>query len=247
MPLKILAVGDVHGKDVLTRLDPSCYDKIIFLGDYVDPPAGEELSDLLILENLERIIAFKAAQHEKVVLLLGNHDVHYMYPEEAGICSGFRPQMFADLRAIYRQNAELFRMAFQYQTYLFTHAGISNRWLHAYEGLIRQELQNITSNDPSLTGLSIAEILNHLRSTARGRQILFTVSGLRIYPPDPGISGGIIWADKRETEHDCLTGYHQVVGHTVVGSIERISDPGDSNTSITYVDTGGREFLELTL
>ena len=94
--------------------------------------------------------------------------------------------------------------------------------------------------------LTISEKLNQLRSTAAGRQILFSVSGLRTFPRDPDWLGGIVWADKRETENDFLSNYHQVVGHTVVESIEQRRSE-DGRSSITYIDTENREFLELQL
>ena len=34
--MKIISIGDLHGKDVWKQIDPANYDKIIFVGDYTD-------------------------------------------------------------------------------------------------------------------------------------------------------------------------------------------------------------------
>ena len=68
--MRICAIGDIHGRNDWEKVDPNKYDKIIFVGDYVDSfdiPTGE------ILKNLENIIAFKKEYYDKVILLLGNH------------------------------------------------------------------------------------------------------------------------------------------------------------------------------
>jgi predicted MPP superfamily phosphohydrolase len=70
--MRIIAIGDLHGKDCWLTIDPDKYDKIIFVGDYVD---ASDISREKIVENLEQVIAFKLKHPEKVELLLGNHDI----------------------------------------------------------------------------------------------------------------------------------------------------------------------------
>ena len=72
--MKTLTVGDLHGKDVWKEIDTIRYDKIIFVGDYVD---CFTTSNVEIKHNLEQIIRYKKDNMDKVVLLLGNHDVQY--------------------------------------------------------------------------------------------------------------------------------------------------------------------------
>ncbi len=247
MPFKILAIGDVHGREVLSRIQPSDFDKIVFIGDYVDTHDKDDLSNSMILDNLKNIIHFKKQYPDKVVLLLGNHDIHYMYHEEVGIFSGFRPQMLEDLQAIYLKNSDLFQMAYQYQTTLFTHAGISNKWYRSYNGRIHTEIRIIKEQKGINRIFSLSEKLNCLLFSEAGRRILFSPSGLRMCPEDKNKVGGIIWADKQETETDYLKSYHQVVGHTPVNSLETQIDPYDDSCSITYIDNEDKEFFELSL
>lgn len=69
--MKILTIPDLHGKTVWKNVFDTNYDRIIFLGDYVDdfPPT----TDGEILDNLFKIIEIKKAFPEKIILLWGNH------------------------------------------------------------------------------------------------------------------------------------------------------------------------------
>ena len=57
----IAIIPDVHGrqfwKDVIPRKDE--FEKIIFLGDYLDPYGFEEISNLNALDNFKEILEFK--------------------------------------------------------------------------------------------------------------------------------------------------------------------------------------------
>ena len=91
-------IGDIHGRTSWKEMIKNDkVEKWIFLGDYCD---SFDISDEKIKENLIDIINFKKAFPDKVVLLLGNHDVMYYNPP-ADIfnyrCSGYRPQMHFDL------------------------------------------------------------------------------------------------------------------------------------------------------
>src|SRR5579859_3883906 len=123
--MKIITIGDIHGRDYWKEVDPNQYDKIIFVGDYVDqfPP----MTDKTILENLKDIIEFKMAYPDKVVLLLGNHDLQYYFLGDFG-CSGFRPSMAVTLSNLFKKHSELFQVSFQIGNYLWSHAGVSKKW-----------------------------------------------------------------------------------------------------------------------
>ena len=70
--MKTISIGDIHGRDIWKNVNPSKYDKIIFVGDYVD---SFTISNTTILNNLLDIIEFKKSFKNKVILLLGNHDI----------------------------------------------------------------------------------------------------------------------------------------------------------------------------
>ena len=75
---KIAIIPDVHGRKFWRRVVEEDADKIIFLGDYGDPYGSEEISHKDALIELEEIIRFQEENPNKVVLLLGNHDAHYL-------------------------------------------------------------------------------------------------------------------------------------------------------------------------
>ena len=84
--MKFLAIGDIHGRTVWKEADINAYDRVIFLGDYVDSPIFDDDG---IYNNLNDLINVKQQQPDKITLLIGNHDAHYLhYPHYR--CSGFR-------------------------------------------------------------------------------------------------------------------------------------------------------------
>ena len=215
--MRIQSIPDLHGKVVWKDLiDLSC-DKIIFLGDYVDdyPPTTDEQ----IVTNFLDVIQVKKDNPDKVELLLGNHDE--MYYNNHHNCSGYRPSYAAALNMIFTENKDLFKIAYQIDKHIWTHAGISEGWYKMFleqvnvlpEGNIAEELNGVfNSSDVDLI-------------TCVG----YTRGGHTPY-------GGPLWADKSETfshYYQALTSYHQIVGHSRVPHIIKREK---GNSSITYCD-----------
>lgn len=215
--LKLIAIGDLHGSSAWKRIVFADCDKAVFIGDYVD---GMMKSDREIYSNLEELVQLKQSQPEKVVLLLGNHDVQYLhYPDYR--CAGFRPDAQKQLTAFFKKHRSLFQMAWQSGKYMFTHAGVSNSWFRRHKKLFLRYSYN---------GKNLAEVLNAIYQNAQDRAPLFEIG-----PAREGTSryGGILWADAEETCNDFLDGYHQVVGHTPMPKIKKM---GNKKSSITYID-----------
>ena len=211
------AIGDLHGRNHWRDINIREYEKIIFLGDYVD---SDTLSDSAILENLTAVIELKKQLSEKVVLLLGNHDVQYLHFPQHQI-TGFRPTMQPYLTQLFDSNRHLFTLAYQYQHYIFTHAGITNSW---YKEFLRlPTLDRLREKNDT-----ISDLINKVEQTSL-RYLLYAAS---IYRGGYG-SGSFLWADQRETSVDMLQGFHQVVGHSKVDQVVTITLPG---RSITYID-----------
>ena len=72
----IVVIGDVHGltcwKDIVNAHKGSMF---VFLGDYCDP--YEDIKPIELIKNFCSIIQFKKKCPDDVILLLGNHDMHY--------------------------------------------------------------------------------------------------------------------------------------------------------------------------
>ena len=86
---QILIIPDVHGRPFWHYAEEhgEDFDKIIFLGDYVDPYSEEHISPLDALNEFKVILDFYEAHPDKVVLLLGNHDLHYYSSHYLDICA----------------------------------------------------------------------------------------------------------------------------------------------------------------
>jgi len=221
--MKTISIGDIHGRPYWKQIDPSKYDKIIFVGDYVD---SYGIADVMVKNNLQEIIDLKNQYPDKVVLILGNHDLQYMWSYVEFGCSGFRTQMYQDLHKLFNDNKNLFQIAFQVKNYIWTHAGISKGW---YE-FNREIIEEYTDKFECKT---LAETLNVILWTKDNR-ILHQVGS---YRGGAYYHGGITWADRRETSNDYLANYHQIVGHTPIVEITKF---GDENGSIRYIDVQGK-------
>ncbi|GAB2594849.1 metallophosphoesterase [Spirosoma areae] len=232
--MKLLAISDLHGRTVWKEPDFNAYDRVIFLGDYTDSYVE---SDETIYNNLKEIIQIKRRKPNKFVLLIGNHDGQYLhFPHYR--CSGFREWAQPDLSNLFAKYDALFQVAYQQENYLFTHAGVTTKWL--------AHVQAKTGNDmPDLTpDYDLAGLLNDLhRQPLRVRNLLFEVS-----PQRGGYDAfsGPVWADRSETKADYLLGFHQVVGHTPIDTFTTV---GNKTSSITYTDVLQTKtaFYEITI
>jgi Calcineurin-like phosphoesterase len=227
--MKIIAIGDIHGRDTWKKIAVDAFDKIVFIGDYVD---SRLISEEDIINNFMEIIALKKTMPDKVVLILGNHDVHYMfYPHFTQ--NGFMKNCQEELTELFVTNKDLFQVAYQMKNYLFTHAGVSKTWYG-------ENLKYFGDNPTS-----VSDILNDMYHDEQAREVLFQAGSLR---GGTDSCGGIVWADKSETDDDYLFGYHQIVGHTKVSEFERY-EWANLETSITYIDvlTVSDSFYEIEI
>ena len=118
-------IGDIHGRDAWRQLVRE--DAVnIFLGDYLDPygsetrKAGEDA-----LAHLQAIVAYKE-QHPETILLLGNHDLHYLWRE---CYSRYNYQCAKQFEEFFRQNWHHFQIAYAIgKRILVTHAGVTKPW-----------------------------------------------------------------------------------------------------------------------
>lgn len=228
--IKIAAIGDLHGKDtwkeladvsqLLDKNGTPDYDYYVFIGDYTD---SFDKSNAEIMHNLKELVNFKQQYPTNVILLWGNHDVQYALQPSTALtnkhyCSGYRPVAHFDLYYFFKDNFELFQFAFQYENYLFTHAGVHKGWY------IHKFLKEYEEEEAD----TLAETLNIAFSNRLS--CLFNVGHLRGGHHDVG---GPLWLDKRQA-NKLVVGYHQVVGHTASHSIQTITK--SEHTSITFID-----------
>jgi hypothetical protein len=221
--MRFITIGDLHGRRDWLKINPDNYDKIIFVGDYMD---SFDICGFDIFTNFTELLDFKKKYPDKVVLLLGNHDLYYWYGgAQAHHCSGVKSELVFDIGDLMRINRSLFQVAYQYDNYIWTHAGIHLGW---YRLFIKNKIEADDSD--------LADTLNRLFEY--NYKPLFNVSPWR-----GGISkeGGMFWADKHETWDKPLPGYHQIIGHTPVDNIvTRVRKYKNKiEGAITYIDVLG--------
>ncbi|QIP13214.1 metallophosphoesterase [Spirosoma aureum] len=219
--MTILTISDLHGRSVWREADLNTYDQVIFLGDYTD---SYIFDDETIYNNLSAIIELKHREPNRFVLLIGNHDAQYLhYPQYR--CSGFRSWAQPELSVLFDKHRDLFQVAYQHGSYLFSHAGVTNQWLARLLAKTRQEETTI-SPDKNLADL----INNSHKQPLPIQSVLFEVSARR---GGYDAFSGPVWADQSESSLDYLLNFHQVVGHTPVDKFTTI---GTKSSSITYTD-----------
>ena len=200
---RLIIIPDVHGRSFWREAVKSNPDgKFIFLGDYLDPYTVEEIIDSEAFQGLEDIIRLKKDRPDDVILLWGNHDLHYLYPELLGSRYDFE---HAERNAhMFWDNQTLFQMDYETvaggRRFLFSHAGIGKCWLSHY-------FPTLSFDGP------VAELMNDLVGYPDFMSALGDVSinrgGDKRY-------GSMIWADLGEQfyEENQLPGIVQVFGHT---------------------------------
>jgi len=221
--MNTITIPDLHGRNNWKEIDPDKYDKIIFIGDYLD---SYHLPNDDITNNLLDIIEFKKKYSKKVILLLGNHELQYYFVSSKYGCSGYRYSMYHVIHSILQKEKKLFKAAHsevtEEFTYLWTHAGVHEDWYynHFYPTIKEDEV---------LLESTLAEQFNNQFLVEN--PTLFQVGYLR-----GGYSsvGGIFWADKLKTQDKPMHLIRQIVGHTPVPEITTVDF--DYFTSITYVD-----------
>lgn len=200
-----IVIGDVHGlaywKEIVNK-NPSC--RSVFLGDYLDP--YENIPAQKLIDNLNEIIRLKEERPDDVILLLGNHDLHY-FTTDIDQGTRFNSSIAKEVSILFLENIELFQYAFQEENYIFTHAGISEKWfLYDFKGDTKKNIAE-QLNDP------LQEQIPALCRCGEERG------------GEQGATGGIFWADIREL-YNPLPGFTQIVGHNRVRDIYDHSNNG---------------------
>lgn len=125
--MKTVVIGDIHGRSIWKLINYiEKPDRFIFLGDYFD---SFDIKGVDQLSNFQDIVAFKESNQCEVIMLIGNHDYHY-FPEigDTGT-SGYQHTLAPSIQYIVDENRKHLRIAYQMDEYLFTHAGVSSRFL----------------------------------------------------------------------------------------------------------------------
>lgn len=124
--MKIIVLGDTHGRPFWKKILEQDFDIVVFIGDYFD---SFDISGEDQIRNFLEIVAFKEANPDKVKLLIGNHDHHYFASVGNTGTSGYQTRMAPSIMHALETYKDLLQMCYKHGEYLFTHAGVSPVWL----------------------------------------------------------------------------------------------------------------------
>lgn len=217
---KIFIVPDVHGRKfwgaAKEAVQDETYERIVFLGDYFDPYDDEEELILhpQLVESFNEIVQLKKDNPDKVILLLGNHDIHYLYKNE--YCSRHDEEHEAEYCALIKDNLDCFKLMHiediecgDYTKVLFTHAGLTSGFIKSFvrAGYPKDDIVALTDavNENFLASKTHE---NHVLS-----ELLLRVSFFR---GGSYSDGSIVWADVREVvpKKFDFDDVYQIFGHT---------------------------------
>ena len=225
--MKVLVIGDVHGRKFWREAIKNYseqVDKIIFLGDYLDPYSQEirDNPDSMecnsfddvggLLRMLNDIISLKKNEPDKYILLTGNHTDSYIW-------SKFNAATRTDYdnwelyHKFFSQNLNLFNLVWVENNVIFSHAGISEDWARVYCASNNVKFSSILDTAKMLQNLSL-KTYNH------------TIGNISYYRGGDYNHGSCEWADLREHIDKVIDpqnnkfvgkgedGIFQVFGHT---------------------------------
>lgn len=194
---KVRRILDLHGKD----------GKVVFLGDFFDSFVdGGRKATLRLISDL--------LADERFVILLGNHDAHYVYPNDYLRCSGFKRSKANAIRqsGLRSRWAERAKLWVDIDGWRLSHAGFSpyilekveqgpltleEEWLRCQEWMLLGKNWNTPLPSEHLPSLGDVPILAWV-GRCRG--------GLHY-------RGGPMWLDWNN-EFEPIAGLNQIVGHT---------------------------------
>lgn len=205
--LKTIIIGDVHGEEYWKAvLNKEEFDKVIFLGDYLDSfniDFNDELS------NFYDILYYKNSNPDKVTLLLGNHDYHYINGvKETYSGYGVATKLFIGDVITHEVEQGSFQICCKVDNDVISHAGISKVWLKQ-TGLEDEDDDKVLDNINNMLTLNLEFFrFNPGRNMSnQGNDI--TQGPLWIRPPSLGVNARF---------------RKQIIGHTPVHRLNILND-----------------------
>lgn len=200
--MKITTIGDIHGRTSWKKIvdHESDSDFFVFMGDYFD--SYENIGGSKELANFLEILKFKNENSDKVILLIGNHDFHYL-PGADGPYSRYIWKWQTQIREALEPAIKEGKLqtCFVKESYLFIHAGLTNTWAKA--------------NNVDLDNLE--EYLNNYLLHNTSKFVFTPGEVMNPYGDEP--CQGPFWVRPGSLSIDSVPGFRQIVGHTQVEDI----------------------------
>jgi hypothetical protein len=207
-----LAIGDIHGRNFWRDHLKEDWTECYILGDYFD---SYDISCATQCYNFTEIC--RAARNDpRIKLCLGNHDYHYLGDIWGQRYSGFQEKHFYEIYMLLEENIDLLKVVYITDDgYILSHAGVSKTFM-----------QNNKIND-----------VNAINDAFINNRNILTFDGYEEHGDD--VTQSPIWIRPRSLHRDAVSGYNQIVGHTMAGKIRMY--PISDGKKIICIDTGSKK------
>lgn len=215
----ILIIPDIHGRIFWEKPFEEYadkVDKIIFLGDYFDPYSYEDIDKFDMYSNFVKIMRKYDKLPNKMILLLGNHDLHYI-TDKISKSSRFNPFEKTAIYNLFKDDIDSFQLAYECEIdekkYMFTHAGINRIWWN----LVRR----INSDAPEIP---TAEYINS-KFKEMDDKFIRCLDEIGHARGGYSLNGSLIWSDISEfLNNEHFDGIYQIFGHTQLKEKEFVTE-----------------------
>lgn len=202
--MKVLVIGDVHGRDLWKTLIKTNWDHCVFIGDYFD---SFDIKGTVQYENFNEILKFKRSNPDKVTLLVGNHDISYL--DSFCQCSGYQNHIAYLIKTVLEPlvaSGEI-QACKVIGDHIFTHAGITKTWYDKYQ--IDELIESMSGLEEAINELLKAKVRAFCFQDPPPKMSIRSIS----YYGD-NIWQSPMWVRPDSLIEDKIDGYVQVVGHT---------------------------------
>ena len=222
--MKTVVIGDVYGRSlwklIVNQENP---DRVIFVGDYFD---SFEISGVEQIQNFKEIIEYKKTSGKEVIMLIGNHDHHY-FPEVGYTgTSGYQSGIAPSINQVIDENREHLQIAYSFDQFLFTHAGVSPTFMDGEFG------------EEGWVEDNVVKLLNDL---FKYKPKSFDFNGFdpygdNTYQTPLWIRPRSLMAVNKKHDKGLKKKYIQIVGHTQVKKLDLIGSQKTAGGRYYFVD-----------
>lgn len=235
--MKVLIIPDIHCRKFWRKAlsdNTDKVDKVIFLGDYIDPYPDEieenpelmECNNFYDSENLlimlNDIVSLKKINPNKYILLCGNHTCSYIWSNFSAATRTDRKN-WKNYHNFFLENLEYFNLVWIEDNCIFSHAGISKGW--ASEFLYHyMKYDEGTELEKNSLVFETARVLKDTQLKDFNKHYISAIRCISSYRWGGAPYGSCEWADIREhidlkSSNTEITpkgedGIYQIFGHT---------------------------------
>lgn len=225
--MKTIVLGDTHGRSnwKLAIHQEQPIDRVIFIGDYFD---SFEITGVEQIHNFKEIVHYKKTNPQiEVILLLGNHDMPYYPGFTDTAISGYQHKIAPSIKQVIEENKEHLQIAYGFDEYLFTHAGVSPEFMNSVFGPDGWTKENVVSD---------------LNDMLKYRPNVFQFTGMdpygdNTYQTPIWIRPGSLMSVNKKHAKGLKKDYIQIVGHTQMKKLDLKGSNQFTGGRYYFIDT----------